>query len=71
MSHKDAMDMIKDSVTRDFLTAQREKGRIGCLLGILEKEEEAERKRELRVQQEDARKAKAQEEATKNGIYKK
>lgn len=70
MSHNDAMNMIKDSVTRDFLIAQRAKGRVGCLLGIAEKEEETERRRELRVQQEDSRKAKAEKEAMKNGIYK-
>lgn len=50
MSHNDAMNLIKDNVTRDFLTTQRAKGRVGCLLGVAEKEERAERKGELRVQ---------------------
>lgn len=71
MSHNDSTNLIKDNVTRDFLTAQRAKGRVGCLLGVAEKENRTEHKRELRVQQEDARKAKAQKEAMKNGIFEK
>lgn len=68
MSHRDSMELIRDDETREFLTAQRKKGRIGCLLGIAQKEQMKEDKRELRLQQEEARKAKALDESKLNGI---
>lgn len=69
MSHKDAMNMINDKAVLDFLMAQREKGKVGCLLGVAQKEQEVERKREARMEQEEARRAKSAQESTKNGIY--
>lgn len=68
MSHKNAMDMIKDKDIRDFLVAQREKGRNGCFLGIAETHDEIDRRREMRAQQQEARKAKAAKDASSNGI---
>lgn len=68
MSHKDAMNMIKDKSVLDFLMAQREKGRVGCLLGVAQKEQEVEQIRKARMEQEEARRAKVVQESTKNGI---
>lgn len=68
MSHKNAMAMIKDKDIRDFLVAHREKGRNCCFLGIAEKQDEIDRRREMRAQQEEVRKAKATQEASSNGI---
>lgn len=68
MSHNDVMNMIKDKTVLDFLMAQREKGRSGCLLGVAQKEQEVERKRETRIEQEEARRVKATQESSKNGI---
>lgn len=71
MSHRDAIEMINDKAVADFLIAQRKKGREGCLLGVAKKEQEIERKRQLRVEQEEIRKEKAAAEAAAlNGIIK-
>lgn len=67
MSHRDAMILIRDVEVREFLIAQRKKGREGCLLGVAINEQHREDKRELRVQQEEARRAKALNESMKNG----
>lgn len=69
MSHRDAMSMIKDQKVIDFLNSQRQKGRIGCLLGVAKNEQLREEKRELRKQQEEARKVKALNDSMRNGIF--
>lgn len=69
MSHQDAMHLIKDTDVREFLSAQRKKGRVGCLLGFAQKEQSIEEAQELRVSQEQARKEKAANESMTNGIY--
>lgn len=68
MAHVDALDMIKDTDVRQFLNSQRQKGRVGCLLGVEEKKEAVERKRQLRLEQEKARQAKALSESQRNGM---
>lgn len=69
MAHADADTLIKDDEIREFLNSQRKKGRVGCLLGVEEKKEAADRKREQRKEQEEARKSKACNELSRNGIF--
>lgn len=68
MSHADAFDIIKDADVREFLNLQRQKGRVGCLLGVEGKKEAAEQRRQLRLDQEKARQAKASSESQQNGM---
>lgn len=54
MAHADALSIIKDQDVREFLNLQRQKGRIGCLLGIEEKKQADEEKRQIRLEKEKA-----------------
>lgn len=67
MSHRDAMTLIRSTEVRDFLIAQRQKGRVGCLIGVEKKEQAKEDARELRREQEKARIIKAANGSMKNG----
>lgn len=67
MSHNDALQMITNEEVRDFLIAQRQKGRVGCLLGVEQREMVVEQKREQRLQQEEERREKALNASLKNG----
>lgn len=81
MAHHDAMNMIQEQGIRDFLVAQRQKGRIGCFLGIERKEEEnmreesefdteqKKRKEERQAQEEKMRLKAANESIIMNGIF--
>lgn len=66
MSHNDALEMITNEEIRDFLIAQRQKGRVGCLLGVAQREMIIEQKREQRMEQEEARREKSLNASMKN-----
>lgn len=67
MSHVDAMIMIKEPDVKDFLTAQREKGRVGVMLGVDKNTVDKEKRIEIRAQQERERKAKSEAEKKRYG----
>lgn len=67
MAHQNALDMISEQNTCDFLIAQRQKGRVGCMIGTDQHTMQAEYRRELRIQQEEARRTKALDETLRNG----
>lgn len=58
-----ALDIMKIEEDKQFLLAQRKKGREGCLMGIDTKGEQKEREREQRIELETKRKDKAKTKA--------
>lgn len=73
MAHADAMNLIKEEEVRVFLISQRKKGRVGCLMGVLEKQTVLEQRKEQRTMQrkerEENRIEKAMNESLRNGTY--
>lgn len=58
----DALTQMKVQEDRNFLIAQRRKGREGCLLGVDQKGQKAEEKRQERIDAEEKRRKKAEDE---------
>lgn len=68
IAHQNALQMMTIPENIDFLIAQRQKGRVDCLLGIDTILAAREQRKSERMPQEQQRKRKCAEEAQQNGI---
>lgn len=68
VAHQDPLQMMTIQEDKDFLIAQRQKGRVGCMLGIDSILIAKEKRKSDRMENEQRRKQQCDEESQRNGI---